>query len=685
MADVFEADDTLLNRKVAVKVLHSQFMTDAAFVTRFRKEAHQAASLNHPNIVSIFDTGEDDGTHYIVMELVDGRSLRDVIKSEGALLPRRAAEIAAEVAAAVEVAHRSSVIWRDLKPGNILLTANGNVKATDLGIARALDDSEELTRTGAVIGTATYFSPEQAQGTPADERSDLYSLGVVLYEMLTGVPPFAGESTVAIAYQHVSEYAPAPSSLNPDVPHELDQIVMTAMEKHPEDRYQSAAELRTDLLRYLRGEQPAAGAAAASGTAETRLLDTPPATVPPDETARHVSVHPEEPSSDQTLFVLGVVGLILALAVGGFLLFRLVSNGTDGALITVPQLSGLSEDEALAILQDLDLKFNRSLQPSADVAAGLVIETDPPALSQVEAGSFVTVIISTGAQQFPMPNVEGMSLQDAQELLAANGLLTGTITEVADEAEAGTVTQQDPRPGTNVPPGFEVDLVVSTGPDAVVIPPLMNLAEANARFQLASAGVDPDLIISVKEFSDEILEGFVISSEPPAGTLLPKGQPITLTVSSGPGNLPTPLLIGLSLADAQASVEALGLEFQLDPEPVDVRPSDGLDGLVAAQTPGPDEDVPVDGTVVVRLGAIPIIIVPDLVGQTQGAAQATATGLGLVFNVASTTPVEASLVGVVISQDLGIGSEVPIETVINVVVGAAIPTTTTTTTTTTVP
>jgi len=679
MADVFEADDTLLNRKVAVKVLHSQFMTDAAFVTRFRKEAHQAASLNHPNIVSIFDTGEDEGTHYIVMELVDGRSLRDVIKSEGALLPRRAAEIAAEVAAAVEVAHRSSVIWRDLKPGNILLTANGNVKATDLGIARALDDSEELTRTGAVIGTATYFSPEQAQGTPADERSDLYSLGVVLYEMLTGAPPFAGESTVAIAYQHVSEYAQTPSSLNPDVPHELDQIVMTAMEKHPEDRYQSAAELRADLLRYLRGEQPAAGASAASGTAETRLLDAPPATVPPDETARHVSIHPEEPSPDQPLFVLGVVGLILALAVGGFLLFRLVSNGADGELVTVPQLSGLGEDDALAVLQDLDLKFNRSLQPSADFAAGLVIETDPPALSQVEAGSFVTVIISTGAQQFPMPNLEGMSLQDAQELLAANGLLTGTITETADETEAGTVIQQDPRPGNDVPPGVEVNLVVSTGPDAVVIPPLMNLAEANARFQLASAGVDPDLIISVKEFSDEILEGFVISSEPPAGTLLPKGQPITLTVSSGPGTLPTPLLIGLSLADAQASVEALGLEFQLDPEPLDVRPGDGLEGLVAAQTPGPDEDVPVDGTVVVRLGAIPIIIVPDLVGQTQTAAQATATGLGLGFNVASTTPVEAPLVGVVIGQDLAVGSEVPIETIINVVVGVATATTTTTT------
>jgi eukaryotic-like serine/threonine-protein kinase len=629
MADVYAAEDTLLNRRVAIKILHPNFAADDAFVTRFRREAQAAANLSHPNIVSIFDWGQDGDTYYMVMELIEGKTLREIMKAGGAILPRRAAEISAEAAAALEVAHQAGVYHRDIKPGNIMITGDGGVKVTDFGIARALDDSEELTKTGAVIGTATYFSPEQAQGLPADGRSDIYSLGVVLYEMLAGRPPFTGESPVAVAYQHVSEYAPTPLQVSPDVPPELSMIVETAMAKSPDDRYQSAADLRTDLLAYLSGRQPAVVGVAAAAAA-TALVTPPPATMPPDATAREVAYQP--PSGDsggQLAYIAAVAALIGLLAVGGWILFQMLS-GNDPVVVekvVVPDVKLKPEAEASLQLQELDLRVTSRQETSDSIPAGVVIDTEPPAGTEVDVRALITLVVSSGTEQFGVPEVVGQSLEVATALIEAQGFVVGEVTyTLTEDIDEDTVISQSPQGGTAADAGTEIDLVVSRGPFSLEIPDVEGMSADAAKLELARAGFEN--VTTQEEFSDDISAGFVTRTDPEAGRVVNRDAPIVLYVSKGQETVTVPELVGMTLNNARNAAEDAKLTL-VDEGTVEVSLASGLIGLVAEQTPEGGETAVAGSEVRVKIGVVTKVAVPDFSGMTLAQAEDAADEVGL--------------------------------------------------------
>ena len=576
MADVFLARDQLLDRPVAVKVLFPEFATDPNFVERFRREAQSAANLNHPNIVSVYDWGQEQGTYFIVMEYVDGRSLADILRTEGPLHPQRAAEVASDIAAALGFAHRNGVVHRDVKPGNVLISPQGQVKVADFGIARALgaDPESNLTQAGSVMGTATYFAPEQAQGLPLDPRSDLYSLGVVLYEMVTGRPPFSGESPVAIAYKHVQEQPPPPRHVNTNVPPAMEAIILKLLSKNPAARYPSAEDLRADLRRFEEGQPVLAAAGAAGATAATAAVNTtravPATQAVPAAYEQQDYVEPYPPRRRSGAFLVVLILLLLILAGLLFALAKVISGGNgaaDQVDITVPTGGVVNQPEvdATKALQTAGFDVTPVHEKNDTVPEGIVVSVDPAEGTTVKVDKgkrgTATLHVSSGANTVKMPGVVSQQKDDAEKFLRAQGF-TGAINEVPapsddPKVEVGEVTKQDPPEGADVAKNVSITLTISSGPPKVAIPDVAGKSVAEAASVLGQAGLNASKTTS--EPSDTVPKDQVIRTDPGAGTQVDKGSNVTLVVSSGQAQVTVPSVKGLTKAAADDAISKAGL------------------------------------------------------------------------------------------------------------------------------
>jgi serine/threonine protein kinase/beta-lactam-binding protein with PASTA domain len=618
MAEVSLARDQLLDRPVAIKVLFPEFATDPAFVERFRREATAAANLNHPNIVGVYDWGEAEGTYFIVMEYVDGRSLSQILRAEGPLHPDRVADVGADVAAALGFAHRNGVVHRDVKPGNVLVDQSGLVKVADFGIARAITATtdDNLTQVGTVMGTATYFSPEQARGDPVDPRSDIYSLGCVLYELVVGRPPFSGESPVAIAYKQVHEAPVPPRQVNSAVPPALEAIILKCLAKNPANRYPSAEDLRADLRRFREGNRilaepvmtpptrdPAATGVLASTTAmrtEPRTRAGVPAYVEED--------YEDEPRRSSGTFLTVLVILLLLLAGMLFLLARTLGLGDDDdgvRQVTVPDVVGEQLESARQTLEALDFTVAVTTEPNDEFDEGEVFAQTPEDGARVDEGSEVTLRVSGGGELLPVPGVIGELLEDARATIEAAGFTVRVESREDDAAEENEVVDQDPDPQAQAPSGSEVTLFVNTAPGNVEIRDVRGRTEDDATSLLEDDG----FVVTVsQEASDDIADGRVIRTNPPAGSSRPRGATITLVVSSGPEkqqNVPVPGVVGLSEASATQVLENDGFVVDVQEQEV-INPVD--DGRVISQSPNAGQNRPEGSTVTITVGAL---VAPD--------------------------------------------------------------------------
>lgn len=622
MADVFLARDVLLDRPVAVKVLFPQFAAEPTFVERFRREAQAAANLNHPSVVAVYDWGEHDNTYFIVMEYVDGRSLAEVLRAEGTLHPDRAAEICTDAAAALGFAHRNGTVHRDVKPGNILITPDGQVKVTDFGIARAFGGGDELTQTGSVMGTATYFSPEQAQGKNVDPRSDLYSLGIVLFEMVTGRPPFIGDSPVAIAYKHVQESPPRPTSLNPAIPKSLESVIARLLAKNPAQRYPSAEEVRTDLRRFRQGEPlmtsagevaPTPAPAAPQQTAppvesmpptgqQRAVIDTTRA-IPASQAAFHEPVEEEyyEPPRRNGVFFGMLAVLLVALAAIVFFIANTLGGGDTEPGVetaTVPIVIGETQEQAVRILENAGFVADPTFEENDGIEPGIVFDQSPTQNSEAELDSTVQIKVSQSDETVVLPDVRGQQEEQAVLQLQALGLRTDRTLEASDTFDAGIVIGMSPLPNQDVNSDALVTLTVSTGPAEVNVPNVDGLTLDAAITSLTGAGLPSPQIR--REASVDVAEGLVIRSDPAAGTAVSIDRQVILYISDGPETELVPSVVGLTQAAAEQAIQNRGFVPVFEPQEVAAGSPDA--GKVISQDPPASEDIELGAEITIRVG-----------------------------------------------------------------------------------
>jgi beta-lactam-binding protein with PASTA domain/predicted Ser/Thr protein kinase len=596
MADVYCAEDVHLGRQVAIKMLHRRFAQDQEFVERFRREAKSAAGLNHPNVVGVFDRGEHEGTYYIAMEYLEGQTLKDIVAAEAPLAQERVIDLGLQILQAAGFAHSHGVIHRDFKPHNVIVDPHGHAKVTDFGIARA--GASEMTETGSIMGTAQYLSPEQAQGHAVTATSDIYSIGVMLYEMLTGRLPFEGDSAVAVALKHLSE-SPAPvSQWRPDVHPALEAVVMAALAKDPAQRWQSAEDLaagleaaRTQIEAGPNGGQDTAAFAAIpvpapAETAPTQLAsDTAPVLAPVGE---------PQPERGRRWWWYAIGALALALL--GVILYLILSGVLATEQREVPRVTGKQLVEARALMERAGFEVQTERVQSAQ-PFDQVVDQDPNAGEEADEGSTVTLEVSGGPGDVLVPPVENLRQGQAIKELEDAGLEVTIDREFSDRVKEDFAIRTVPQEGTEVTKGTRVRLLVSRGPEQVTVPDVTGLSRESAEARLRDDGFS----VAVEEQESDETEGDVISQSPAGGTGVARGETVTITVSTGRPQVAVPDVTGMGEARATSRISGAGLTPVREERPVT---DPAQDGRVIEQRPGVGTEVDEGGQVVIVIGVL---------------------------------------------------------------------------------